>query len=187
MSTATVRAAPVGIDDYLDGETRAEIKHEYLDGEVVAMGGASARHGLVAGALYAALLPHVRRKGCQLFIADMKLRVDHSNQTYFYYPDLLLSCDPHDREAYYRRAPCLLVEVLSPGTERIDRREKLFAYQTIPSLREYLLVDPDKRSVDIYRFGASVRHEIHSEGSFRLACLDVEVAIDDVYLDAEAG
>lgn len=185
MNTATARAALISIEDYLDGETRTDIKHEYLDGEVVAMGGASARHVLVAGALYAALLPHARRKGCQLFIADMKLRVDHNDQTYFYYPDLLLSCDPLDREPLFRRRPCLIVEVLSPGTERIDRREKLFAYQTIPSLREYLLVDPEKRSVEIFRFGDSVRHETLTEGSFRLDCLDAEVTIDDVYVDAE--
>lgn len=180
-------ATPVSIDDYLDLETRTDIKHEYLDGEVVAMGDASARHCLVAGALLAALAPYARRKGCQLFIASMKLRVDHNDQTYFYYPDLLLSCDPQDREPLFRRRPCLIVEVLSPGTERIDRREKLFAYQTIPSLREYLLVDPEKRSVEIFRFGDSVRHETHTEGSFRLDCLDVEVALDDVYVDAEAG
>ena len=186
MSNPLPRPAPIDIDDYLDGETRCEIKHEYLDGEVVAMGGASARHGLVVTGLGLALGPHARRKRCQLFMADMKLRVEHSDQTYFYYPDLLLACDPQDREPYYRRRPCLIVEVLSPSTERIDRREKLFAYQTIPSLREYLLIDPDKRHIEIYRFGHPVRHEIHTEGSFRLDCLDAELTVDEVYMDVEA-
>ena len=106
MSTATARAAPISIDEYLDGETRTDIKHEYLDGEVVAMGGASARHGLIVTALSLVIGPHARSKGCQLFIADMKLRVDHNDQTYFYYPDLLLSCDPQDREPLFRRRPC---------------------------------------------------------------------------------
>ena len=116
----------------------------------------------------------------------MKVRVDHADQTYFYYPDLLLACDPQDREPYYRRHPCIVVEVLSPSTERIDRREKLFAYQTIPSLREYVLVDPDKRWVEVYRFGETVRHETIVEGSFRLDCLDAVIALDEVYIDAEA-
>lgn len=186
MSNVAPRPIPISIDEYLDGETRTEIKHEYLDGEVVAMGGASAKHGLVAGALHAALIPYARRQGCQLFIADMKVRVDHADQTYFYYPDLLLACDPQDREPYYRRRPCMVVEVLSPSTERIDRREKLFAYQTITSLHEYLLVDPDKRCVEVYRFGEKVRHETYTEGSFRLDCLDAVVALDEVYIDAEA-
>ena len=186
MSNALPRPAPIDIDDYLDGETRCEIKHEYLGGEVVAMGEASARHGLVAGGIYAAALPHARRKRCQLFMADMKVRVDNADQTYFYYPDLLLACDVQDREPYYRRRPCLIVEVLSPSTERIDRREKLFAYQTIPSLREYLLIDPDQRCVEIYRFGDTVRHETHTEGGFRLDCLDAELTVDEIYMDVEA-
>ena len=186
MSNALARPVPIRVEAYLEGETLADIKHEYLDGEVVAMGGASARHGLVAGALYGALLPHARRKGCQLFIADMKVRVEHTGQTYFYYPDLVLACAPDDRETYYRRSPCLLVEVLSPSTERIDRREKLFAYQTIPSLREYLLVDPDRRCVEVYRFGETVRHETFTEGGFWLDCLGAEITLDDVYVDAEA-
>lgn len=77
-----------------------------------------------------------------------------------------------------------MVEVLSPSTERIDRREKLFAYQTIPSLREYLLVDPDRRCVEVYRFGETVRHETFTEGGFWLDCLGAEITLDDVYVDA---
>ncbi len=186
MDSALTRPAPISIHDYLDGENLTDIKHEYLDGEVLAMGGASAMHGLVAGALYASILPHARRKACQLFMADMKLRVDHAGQTYFYYPDLLLACDPQDRDPYYRSRPRLLVEVLSPTTERIDRREKLFAYQTIPSLREYLLVDPERRCVEIYRFSQSVQHETHTEGSFRLDCLGAVIPIEEVYRDVDA-
>lgn len=186
MNSPLTRPAPISIQDYLDGENLTDIKHEYLDGEVVAMGGASARHGLVVTGLSLAIGPHARRKGCQLFMADMKLRVDHAGQTYFYYPDLLLACDPQDRDPYYRSRPCLLVEVLSPTTERIDRREKLFAYQTIPSLREYLLVDPEQRCVEIYRLGQGVRHETCTQGSFRLDCLEAEIALDEVYRDVDA-
>ena len=187
MTTPTQPQAHTSIEDYLEGEQGGDIKHEYLAGQVVAMGGASDKHGLIAGSLYAALLPAARRKHCQLFIADMKVRVDHDTGSYFYYPDLLLTCDPDDKESpYYRRHPCLLVEVLSPSTERIDRREKLFAYQTIPSLREYLLVDPDRRCVEVYRFGETVRHETFTEGGFWLDCLGAEITLDDVYVDAEA-
>lgn len=182
----TARRPFINIEDYLEGELQTETKHEYLGGEVVAMGGASARHGLIAGALFATLLPHARKKGCQLFMADMKVRVEQVGETYFYYPDLLLSCDPHDRETYYRRNPCLIVEVLSPSTERIDRREKLFAYRSIPALREYVLVDPEQRKVEVYRYesGCST-HEVITEGSVRLDCVDAEIPLDDIYIDAE--
>ena len=177
---------PFGPDDYLVWEQEQSGRNEYVDGEVFAMSGASDVHGTAAGNLFAALHGQLRGKPCRPFIADMKVRVEHTGQTYFYYPDLMLACAPDDRETYYRRSPCLLVEVLSPSTERIDRREKLFAYQAIPSLREYLLVDPDKRSVEIYRFGDPVRYETCTEGAFRLDCLDAEITLDEVYADAEA-
>ena len=141
MTTLTQTQTAANIEDYLEGEQHTDIKHEYLGGQILAMGGASDRHGLIGLSLAALLHPHARSKACQLFMGDMKVRVDHDGDSYFYYPDLLLSCNPADKEhAYYRRHPCLLVEVLSPTTERIDTREKLLAYRLLPSLREYLLL-----------------------------------------------
>ncbi len=187
----TIRTPPqtlVTVDDYLEGEQATEVKHEYLAGQVVAMGGASDKHGLIAGALYAALLPAARRKACQLFSAEMKVRVDHDGESYFYYPDLLLSCQPDGKEsAYYRRHPCLLVEVLSPSTERIDTREKLFAYRLLPSLREYLLLRQDRVQADLYQWSDEGRWQHHVLGqpddALALRCLDVAVSLRDVYAD----
>ena len=187
----TIRTPPqtlVTVDDYLEGEQATEVKHEYLAGQIVAMGGASDKHGLIAGALYAALLPAARRKACQLFSAEMKVRVDHDGESYFYYPDLLLSCQPDDKEsAYYRRHPCLLVEVLSPSTERIDTREKLFAYRLLPSLREYLLLRQDRVQADLYQWSDEGRWQHHVLGqpddALALRCLDAAVSLRDVYAD----
>ena len=187
----TIRTPPqtlVTVDDYLEGEQATEVKHEYLAGQVVALGGASDKHGLIAGALYAALLPAARRKACQLFSAEMKVRVDHDGESYFYYPDLLLSCQPDDKEsAYYRRHPCLLVEVLSPSTERIDTREKLFAYRLLPSLREYLLLRQDRGQADLYQWSDEGRWQHHVLGqpddALALRCLDAAVSLRDVYAD----
>ena len=188
MTSQTQPQAPISIEDYLEGEQHTDTKHEYLAGQVVAMGGASDKHGLIAGSLYAALLPAARRKGCQLFIADMKVRVNHDSDSYFYYPDLLLSCQPDDREsAYYRRHPCLLVEVLSPSTERIDSREKLLAYRLLPSLREYLLLRQDRVQADVYQRGDEGRWEHHTftqpDDVLALRCLDAAVSLRDVYAD----
>ena len=188
MTSQTQPQAPISIEDYLEGEQHTDTKHEYLAGQIVAMGGASDKHGLIAGSLYAALLPAARRKGCQLFIADMKVRVNHDSDSYFYYPDLLLSCQPDDREsAYYRRHPCLLVEVLSPSTERIDSREKLLAYRLLPSLREYLLLRQDRVQADVYQRGDEGRWEHHTftqpDDVLALRCLDAAVSLRDVYAD----
>lgn len=188
MTTLTQHPARISIEDYLAGEQATEIKHEYLGGQIVAMGGASDRHGLIAGSLYAALLPAARRKGCQLFIADMKVRVEHDADRYFYYPDLLLSCQPGDKESpYYRRSPCLIVEVLSPSTERIDKREKLLAYRLLPSLREYLLLRQDRMQADLYQLSDEGRwqHTVFTQPDEALAlrCLEVAVDLRDVYAD----
>ena len=188
MTSQTQPQAPISIEDYLEGEQATEVKHEYLAGQIVAMGEASDRHGLIAGALHAALLPAARRKACQLFSAEMKVRVDHDGESYFYYPDLLLSCQPDDKEsAYYRRHPCLLVEVLSPSTERIDTREKLFAYRLLPSLREYLLLRQDRGQADLYQWSDEGRWQHHVLGqpddALALRCLDAAVSLRDVYAD----
>ncbi|AHE98262.1 Uma2 family endonuclease [Thioalkalivibrio paradoxus] len=182
-----VEAAPktrLSVDEYLAGELVSETRHEYLGGEVYAMVGASDRHGLIAGNLFAALRPRLRGTPCQLFMADMKLRVRVAGDTAFYYPDLLLSCDPEDRETYYRTRPCLVVEVLSETTERIDRREKLYAYTAIPTLQEYLLLSQDRVEAELRR-RAGDGWEVHriTEGHVSLTCLGLEVPLSIIYED----
>jgi len=86
MNTAIQPQERCSVEDYLEGEQRTDIKHEYLAGQVVAMGGASDRYGLIAMSPVAWLLPNTRRKGCQLFSADMKVRIDHEGDRWFYYP-----------------------------------------------------------------------------------------------------
>jgi Uma2 family endonuclease len=171
------------VTDYLAGEPLNEIRHEYIGGQVYAMVGASDRHGLIVGNLFMKLRPETRGTFCQLFIADMKVRLNISGQDIFYYPDLLLSCEPTDRETYFRKQPCLIIEVLSESTERIDRREKMLAYQTMPSLLEYVLVAQDDRQVEIYRRRNEWQPEIVNDGLFHIDCLDVNISIDDVYED----
>ncbi len=173
----------LSVEEYLEGERDGEIRHEYGAGKIYAMAGASDRHGLLAMALGSAMFPFARQKRCQLFMADMKVRIDDQNDSYFYYPDLLLSCDPEDREsAYYRRKPCLLVEIASPSSFRIDRREKLFAYRTLPSLREYVLVHQDAPQIEVFRYPEGA-HESYSSGSFRLECLAMTLTVEEIYAD----
>lgn len=183
MSALGARRPFISIEDYLAGEADGEQRHDYIDGQVYAMTGASRRHGLIASALAYAMTPAARRKGCQLFIADMKVRVDIAGKTSFYYPDLLLSCDPQDQDTYFSKAPCLLVEVLSESTARVDRREKLLAYQTLPSLQGYLLVEQDIMRVELYRRANGWRVEEFEQGDIVLPCLDMTLALADIYQD----
>ncbi len=187
MNAVTHPFERISVDDYLLGEQQTDIKHEYLDGQVVAMGGASRAHGLLVMSLSALLLPAARQKHCQLFAADMKLRLDHDGASYFYYPDLVLSCDPADRDPLFVRTPCLLVEVLSPSTERIDTREKLLAYRLLPSLREYLLLRQDTLHAELYQRrddgGWTHQRLKQPDDAFSLLCLQVSVSLRDIYAD----
>lgn len=176
--------AQITIDAYLAGEQIAEQRHEYLAGEVYAMVGASDRHNLICLNLATALRPLVRGTQCQLFMADMKLRLEvPGDETFFYYPDLMLACDPTDREPYYRRRPCLLVEVASPATERIDRREKLFAYMGLPSLEAYLLLAQDQRQATLHRRADGWSSRRFASGDVPIDCLNTAVALDLIYED----
>jgi Uma2 family endonuclease len=185
MSNVTAKRALVSIDEYLAGERSAEVRHEYVGGRVYAMVGVSDRHGLIAGNIHAALHPYARAAGCQLFIADMKVRLQIAGDDVFYYPDVLLACDPQDRETYYRTRPCLIVEVLSEATERIDRREKFLAYRTLDSLREYVLVSQDQRLVEVFRRESGWREELLTGGVLRLGCLNMTLALETIYEGVE--
>lgn len=145
MSVKT-KLKPLSVEEYLDGERHSDIRHEYIAGRVVAMTGASRHHNSIAGALYAALYHHLGDDPCRVHIADLKVRVDDA----FYYPDVLVTCTPGGHD-YYETAPVLIVEVLSPATEARDRMEKRLAYQSLESLKEYVLAAQDQRQIEVYR------------------------------------
>jgi len=170
----------IEVEEYLRGEQYSDVRHEYIDGQVFAMVGASDRHGIIAGNLHTFLNRNLPDR-CQVFIADMKVRLRAAEQEIFYYPDVLVSCDPADRETYYRNRPCLVAEVLSAATERVDRFEKRLAYCALPSLQEYLLITQDYRQVEIYRRAQGWGPELYTEGDIRLASLDLTLGFDELY------
>ncbi|MBE9113082.1 Uma2 family endonuclease [Nodosilinea sp. LEGE 07298] len=137
-------------EDYLQLETESPVKHEYFDGEVYAMAGASDGHVTIAGNLFALLRSHVRGTGCRVYISDMKARIEARNR--FFYPDVMVTCDPRDQETDgYKRFPKLVVEVLSESTEAFDRGDKFADYQTLESLEEYVLVNTRHQRVECFR------------------------------------
>lgn len=171
----------LSVEDYLIGEDGAEVRHEYIAGQVYAMTGSSDRHGLIAGNLFARLHQLTRGGPCQLFANDMKVRLLIDGEDIFYYPDLLLACDPDDRATYYRSHPCLLVEVLSPSTARLDRREKFWAYKTLPSLQEYLLISQDERRVQCHRRSNDWQPEVMTSGAVQLDCVNAAIDLDLIF------
>lgn len=177
-------AAPPGlltIDEYLELEESSRIRHEYVGGTVYALAGGSDRHNRIAGNIYVTLWSAVQESPCRLYMADMKLQVGQV----FYYPDVMVCCEePETENPVYRTDPCLLIEVLSPGTASKDRREKLIVYGGIPTLRAYLLVDQDAQHVERYvraEDSAWQRTDHISGGSVPIPCPEMRLSLDDIY------
>lgn len=135
------------VEEYLDTEELGDVRHEYVDGMIYAMVGASARHNLIAGAFFANLRSHLSASGCHVFQSDMKVNVGEV----FYYPDIMVTCGPVDPASRFQTNPSLIIEVLSPTTEAKDRLEKLAAYRTIPTLKEYVIAEQTKVELEIFR------------------------------------
>lgn len=166
-------------DDYLSGERDARMRHEYVDGRIFAMTGASRRHNIITLNIGARLHDHLRGRPCDVFVNDMRVHVRSSRA--FYYPDVVVSCDDRDRqgdELDGLEHPTLLVEVLSPSTEAIDRREKWVNYRQLESLQEYMLVDPTQLWVEVFRrTERGWVQELHREDGADVSLQSVELSL----------
>ncbi len=139
-------------EEYLDGELLTDVRHEYLGGDIYAMGGASDAHNVIAGNIFALFRNHLRGGGpCRAYITDMKVRIRIREDDYFYYPDVFVACQHGETSVYYKEHPAIIVEVLSPSTDRIDRREKFLAYDHIPTFETYVLVEQARVHVEVSR------------------------------------
>ena len=173
----------VSVEDYLAGEPLSEVRHEYIGGEVYAMAGASEEHSTIAGNLFAALHRHLRGGPCRAYLVDLKLRLELAREDIFYYPDVMVACDPRDTDRFFKRYPKVLVEVLSPDTERVDRREKFLSYTQIETLEEYVLVAQVKMEVTVFRRSTGWRPEIarQPDQELRLGSLEFTLPLRDIY------
>ncbi len=137
-------------EEYFAWEEQQNCRHEYLNGEVYAMSGGSLNHSEIAGNFYFILKAHLRGGGCQVRNSDARVNIVNSDD--YTYPDLSVTCDERDRtNAQYITYPCLLVEVLSPGTEAYDRGNKFRMYRQNPDLQEYILVNSSSVAIELFR------------------------------------
>jgi len=166
-------------EEYLEGEKVSEIKHEYIDGQVYAIAGASDAHVTVSMNVSMLLRNHLRGSGCRVYMLDMKAQIDVINR--YFYPDVMVTCDTRDREAeYFKSYPCLIIEVLSESTEGFDRGKKFASYQHLESLQEYVLISPDRMSVECFRRNEQeqwVLYPYEQEQEVHLASVDFRCAM----------
>jgi Uma2 family endonuclease len=185
--SSTAETTRISAEDYLEGETHSPIKHEYLAGEVFAMAGAGEAHVTVALNLATLLRAHVRGGPCRVYMSDMKVRVEQADA--YYYPDVFVTCAESDRaEDQVKHHPTLVVEVLSKSTAAFDRGAKFAHYRQLDSLREYVLIEPEHRAVDVFRRnpeGNWVLYAFTGDEELQLASLDFRCPLAAVYEDVE--
>ena len=131
----------VVFNDYLAAEMNRVGKCEYVAGHVRAMTGGWIAHARFVHTLAMPIGPVAKLLGCETFTSDAMLRI---GDTIAYYPDLMVCCEPDDDDDQYRTSPCLIVEVLSSSTRKIDKTETVAVYELMPSLQAFLLVNPDE-------------------------------------------
>jgi Uma2 family endonuclease len=177
--------------EYLAAEEQSPIRHEYMAGEVYAIAGGSLRHNRIAGNTYVALSLGLRGTPCQAFVSDVKLHVAHDNA--YYYPDVMAACNeasPLVGEEQIVASPLLVIEVLSPSTETIDRREKLAAYRRLPSVMEYVLISQDRQQVEIYRRQGDIGWlylSFEAGESVEFASVALSLPIDELYAGTDVS
>ncbi len=170
-------------EEYLEWESQQELRHEYIDGEILAMTGGSIPHTEIYLNLYTALRLHLRHMGCKAYVSDVKVK-DQKNNRYFY-PDLVVTCAPEDLRARdFVQSPKVIVEVLSPSTAGYDRSQKLKYYRQFESLQEYILIDSEEMSVEIYHRGQEktwLYRAYTAEENMRVNSINFELPLETLY------
>ena len=167
---------------YLVWEPTQEGRYEYWDGEVLAMSGGTRYHNRVSGNFFRLLDDALADGPCEVYVVDIKVQVEPGKK--YSYPDVVVTCDERDVDAQVVQFPCLIIEVISPSTEAIDRGIKFAKYRRAATLQEYILVQVEQPGVEIFRRnqqGQWVLSEYALGEMLQLESVGVEIAIADLY------
>ncbi|MBK7300020.1 MAG: Uma2 family endonuclease [Moraxellaceae bacterium] len=178
MANQVVKQQFISEAEYLAGEKIAEIKHEYIDGEVFAMAGASASHNRISLNVARKFGNHLEGKPCQPYISDMKVNVG----TKYFYPDVLVDCSGLNDDSHVTQSPTLIVEVLSKSTRRTDETIKRIAYTQINTLLEYVLIEQDFVDIEVIRRRNGWQSEHFYLGdSVTFEAIGLTLTVEEVY------
>lgn len=180
MQTATQNDF-VSVEDYLASEEASEIRHEYLGGLVYAMAGETRTHNQISQNFLFNLRQHLKGGQCKIYMSDIRVNFQIRGDEYFYYPDIVVTCDKRDTHERFVRFPKLIIEVASPSTERIDRREKFFAFTSIESLEEYVLVPQKPGEFTVFRKANNWREEKLQTDELDLKSLQLSISSAAIY------
>ena len=172
---------PITFEEYLAGERDIETRSEYIEGQIYAMAGASELHNTVAGEFYTIINSRLPYE-CRTWQSDMKVVGENKGKIFSYYPDIMSSCEENTDDPYYRTNPSLIIEVLSPSTERVDLKEKFDNYTRIPSLIEYVVVSQNTPYFRVFRRRTDWQTEpYYAEDTVLLESVNLEIQVKQIY------
>ena len=178
----------MGLVDFLAWESRQPDRHEFHRGQWFGMVGGTRGHNRIIANLTRHLGNHLDGSACQVFSEAMKVQVADDA---ILYPDVLVTCDRHfDADDLVITTPLLIIEVLSPSTQRYDRSEKFAIYRRLACLREYVLIDPETRRVEVFRpqpDGSCAYWDMTETGALTLASIDCELPAEWIFKGMQGG
>jgi Uma2 family endonuclease len=183
MPRVAINTEPLTFEAYLELEESQVTRHEFVDGFMFAMAGATKFHNVIAGNIYAKARIAARAKAnCAAYMENVKLRTPNGIG---YYPDVVVTCNDDINDLVIHK-PCLIVEVLSNSTEDIDRGEKWLNYQKASSLKMYVLVSQDKKFLEIYKRNSDDTWQystLEESGQLEFSCLDFTMTLEEIFED----
>ena len=177
------------LEEFFEFEEASPVRHEFIDGAIFAMTGASRAHNFITQNLASVIRSHLTRGPCKVFSFEMKLVIRRDVNNISYYPDVIVDCRPDPRDTHCVQNPKLIAEVLSPSTQLVDRREKLQNYRLIDSVEEYVLVAQDERRVTVYSRAERWKPRVYggTDAAVELRSIDLAVPLADLYRDVPAA
>lgn len=174
------KAEAISVEEYLNKQQVDEAKHEYVNGQVYAMGGASPNHGRISTNLAIAIGTHLKGSACELFSADLMVKTAVGK---YRYPDIVVICDNEFIEnGHITQTPKVIIEVLSRSTRRTDEKAKQLEYINIPTLEEYVLVEQDIVDIRVLRRSEGWRATHYFLGeSIHLESIDCTIEVAEIY------
>jgi len=173
-------------EEYLSFEKASNTKHEYYQGEIFAMSGASRRHNIIFSNLFGQLAYNLKGKSCQPFGSDMRLYIPEN--TLYTYPDITIYCGDiksADKDEDSSILPTVVIEILSPSTKEYDRGTKFKLYRGIPSLKEYILIDTEMMNVEIFTLTSDNTWQLnelkHLNDRLTIQTVDFTISLSDIY------
>ena len=165
--------------DYLVGELTSDLKHEFIDCQVYAMTGTSDDHNRISVNVLSEFRQQLKDQPCEPFMADMKLKAGEN----IYYPDVMVICIPDDADTKrVKHGPAIIAEILSPSTRRTDVTIKKDAYQSLTSLREYVIIEQDKCEVQVCHRSDKWASNFYFLGdTITFESIDISLSVEEIY------